>query len=157
MERVRTYLNPIRAEQLKKIAEHYGFDSIAQYLDSHIAQEWLKISDDAPLLPGFEIYSAMEGKEHIVFFAINGAPPVHLTARESGQFADGINLVLNDHQRTFFIASSIDPSILFFAKQGAGYQFIVKFGDSDKKIALSQGIAKDLAEIFKYQSTNLTK
>ena len=156
MERVRTYLNPIRAEQLKKIAEHYGFESIAHYLDSHISKEWLKIHNDAPLLPGFEIYSYVENKEHLICFAINGITPIHITARESDQLAKGITSVLNDQQRTFFIASTVDSSILFFGKQGTGYQFIIKFGESDKKIALSESIARDLSDIFKYQSINQT-
>ena len=154
MERIRTYLNPIRATQLKEIAANAGFESIAQYLDSHILSEWQKIHGK-PILPGFEIYTSVLGDgEHVVYFAMNGTTAIHITAKESAQFADGITSVISNQQRSFFIASTIDPSVLCFSKQGTGYQFTIKFSPNDKKLALSESIAKDLSNIFKHHSTN---
>ncbi len=157
MERVRTYLNPIRAEQLKQIAEHHGFDSIATYLDSHISQEWQKLlpKNTPSQLPGFKISSELFGNERIVSFSATGKAPIRMSAFEAGQFGRGIERVVNDNQRTFFIGSTVDESILFFGKQGTGYQFIIKgTANSDNKFALSDSIARDLSEIFKYQSTH---
>ena len=154
MERVRTYLNPIRANQLKDIAANAGFESIAHYLDSHILSEWEKIHNQ-PILPGFEIYTFVLGDgDLVVCFAMNGTTAIHITARESAQFANGITSVISNQQRSFFIASTIDDSILCFSKQGTGYQFTVKFSANDKKLALSESIAMDLSNLFKYHSTN---
>lgn len=151
MTRVRTYLNQIRAEQLTVIAQHHGFDSIANYLDDHITQEWKKLrANDLPSLPSFEIYRGDDGGEPTVFFAANGVPPITISSREAIKFSDGIKLVLNDRQKTFFIASTIDTSILFFGKKGNGYQFIIKWDGGEWKQGLTKSIAIDLSTIFKH-------
>ena len=159
MKRVRTYLNPIRASQIKQVSEACGFESVSAYLDDHIAKAWLELNGkEAPLLPGFEIYSGIEDNEHIVFFATRGTTAIHITAREAGQFSAGIGMVLDDIQRTYFIASTVDAGvILFFGKQGTGYQFIIHWNDGNKKIAVSTSIARDLAKIFKHYSTTSPK
>ena len=154
MERVRTYLNPIRAEQLKLIAEQAGFESIALYLDHHISREWALLNNE-PKLPGFELSSFNENSgEHVVSLNVSGAAPIRITAREASQFGHGIKLVVNNEQTTFFIGSHVDPVILFFGKQGTGYQFVIKRLEVNKKIALSESISNDLSELFIYQSKN---
>lgn len=154
MTRVRTYLDPIRAGQLKVIARYYDFNSVAAYLDAHIATEWRKLyPEKTPIFPGFEIYGVLsEENKPIVIFAANGTVPVTLDAINAAQLSAGIDSVISNRQKSFFIASMVDDSILFFDKKGNGYRFIIKWNSGQWIRGLSESIAKDLAAIIKSRS-----
>ncbi len=154
MTRVRTYLDPTRAEQLKEIAQNYGFDSVASYLDDHIATEWQILHPQKPPpLPGFEIYGELSEKnEPIVIFTANGTVPVTLDAIHAEYLGNGIDWVLNDKQKSFFIASMIDDSIIFFDKKGNGYRLMIKWEGGQWTRGLSKSLAQDLGDIFKSHS-----
>jgi len=153
MTRVRTYLDSIRATQLELIAKHHGFNSIANYLDDHITKEW-KAIHPAKLLPGFEIFKGVseDTKEPTVTFAANGTIPVTLLAQQAKYLSDGMNLVMDGKQKSFFIASLADHSIIFFDKKGTGYRLMLKWQGGDWKRGLSESIAKDLRDIFYSES-----
>lgn len=151
MTRVRTYLDTIRAAQLETIAQHYGFSSIANYLDAHIIKEWQTLHPkQSQPLPNFEIHSGMseDSKEPTVTFAANGTIPVTLLAQQAQHLSDGIGLVMDGKQKSFFIASLADDSIIFFDKKGTGYRLMIKWEASEWKRGLSESIAKDLSRIF---------
>ena len=155
MTRVRTYLDSIRAGQLEIIAKHHGFNSIANYLDAHIVKEWQKLHPEIiPPIVGFEIFSGFNenDNEPIVTFAANGTIPIILFAQQAKYLSDGINLVLDNKQKSFFIASLTDNSIIFFDKKGTGYRFMIKWEGGEWKRGLSKSIAKDLSNIFKSES-----
>jgi len=158
MARVRTYLDSIRATQLESIAHYHGFSSIANYIDAHIVKEWRVIHPEQPL-PGFEIFTGAsdDGKEPTVTFAANGTIPVTLLAQQAKYLSDGMDLVMKGKQKSFFIYSLADDSIIFFDKKGTGYRLMIKWQDQEWKRGLSESIAKDLRNIFQSESEKALK
>ncbi|MEC4747715.1 hypothetical protein [Methylomicrobium sp. Wu6] len=162
MGKVRTQLDEIRGAQLEAIAAHHGFDSVATYLDNHIAAEWRRLHPETfPELPGFEINGSLnERGEPIVTFAFNGAVPVVLDAIHADYLANGIDWVLDDQQKSFFIVCMIDDSILCFDKRGNGFRLMIKWSSGEWKRGLSRSIAEDLRNIFRkeaHKAVNLSK
>jgi len=152
MTKVRTKLNPLRAGQLTDIAISKGFADIATYLDAHIREEWLKLHPPAlPALPSFEMYNGThEDGDSTVFFELNGIPPITIYAKQALQFGHGIEAVLANEQRNYFMASLIDEAILSFTKQGTGYVLLLMVGDSSVKTVMHRSIAQDIAHIFNH-------
>ena len=154
--RVRTYLDPIRAQQLKEIATHYDYESIAIYLDEIIAKEWKELhSDTLPTIHGFEIYAGAcpDTGIPIVFFAARGTTAIELTAEEAKQLYCGIDTVLSDEVKKFEISTiQSGGATIYFQKKGNGYRLVIKWASNEWVRGMSKSIAKDFSEVFRTYS-----